>query len=162
MSDKKPAPKSKQGQHDKAANLFGLMNEIGIINQLGTNLFAKRMPAPLTMPQFSVLNHLLRIGDGTTPKQIASAFQVPNTSMSHTLALLHRNGFITYQQNDQDKRSKTVWITDQGRAIQGQAIMALENDFAQLSTIVEGDDIDALVNALTRIRQFMDDHRLED
>lgn len=39
---------------------FRVMNEIGIIDQLGTTLFERAMPHGLTLPQFIVLNHFVR------------------------------------------------------------------------------------------------------
>lgn len=152
-------PNLSEKSKPQTASLFQVMNEIGIINQLGTTLFAKRMPLPLTMPQFSVLNHLIRVGEGTTPKNIASAFQVPNTSMSHTLGLLQHNGFITYQVNASDRRSKTVWLTDKGRTIHQRAIETLAGELGHLNDILSAKELEALLGSLTRVRQFMDDNR---
>jgi hypothetical protein len=56
--------------------LFGFFNEIGIISQLSGNAFEKAMPEGMTLAQFSVLNHLCRLGDGWTPHRIARAMQV--------------------------------------------------------------------------------------
>ena len=46
---------------------FRVMNEIGIIDQLGSTLFERSMPHGLTLPQFVVLNHFVRVGDDRSP-----------------------------------------------------------------------------------------------
>jgi hypothetical protein len=69
----------------RPARLFPLFNEIGIIEQLSRARFEARLPQGVTGPHFSVLNHLMRVADGRTPLELARAFQVPKTTLSHTL-----------------------------------------------------------------------------
>lgn len=84
---------------------FRLFNEIGIIEQLSRNMFEARLPPGFVLAQFTVLNHLVRVGDGRTPIAIAQAFQVPKTSMTHSLAVLERAGLIEIRKNPKDVRS---------------------------------------------------------
>ena len=56
---------------------FQLFNEIGIISQLSRNILEARLPPGFVQTQFSVLTHLVRVGDGHTPVAIARAFQLP-------------------------------------------------------------------------------------
>ena len=93
---------------------FRLFNEIGIIEQLARTAFEARLPPGFVVAQFSVLNHLVRVGDGRTPLAIARAFQVPKTSMTHTLSVLEREGLIEIRKNPGDGRSKLVYITGAG------------------------------------------------
>lgn len=62
------------------SDYFRLFNEIGIIGQLSRTLLEARLPPGFVMAQFTVLNHLVRMGDGRTPLAIAQAFQVPKNS----------------------------------------------------------------------------------
>jgi len=140
--------------------LFAIMTEIGIIDQLATNLFAARLPSPMTMPQFSVLNHLIRLGNGQTPKQIARAFQVPNTSMSHTVALLAKNKFVELRQNDQDRRSKTLWVTPLGHTAHTAALSTVADDISVLHKEFEDKDVQDLLGLLTRLRSLLDAKRI--
>ena len=55
--------------------LFELFNEIGIVQQLATTTFNRVLPDGLHVAHFSVINHLVRLGDGRTPAAIASAFR---------------------------------------------------------------------------------------
>ena len=50
---------------------FSFFNEIGIITQLAQTLFESVLPYGLNMPQFTVLNHLARLGDGRSPAEMA-------------------------------------------------------------------------------------------
>ena len=49
------------------SDYFRLFNEIGIIGQLSRTLLEARLPPGFVMAQFSVLNHLVRVGDGRLP-----------------------------------------------------------------------------------------------
>jgi len=53
------------------AKLFTFLNEIGILAQLSRALFEARLPLGFTVPQFSVLNNLVRVRDGRSPGELA-------------------------------------------------------------------------------------------
>jgi len=84
--------------------MFELLNEVGIIAQLSRTLMESRLDDGLTIHHFTALNHLVRLGDGKTPMDLARAFQVPKTSMSHTLAGLEKRGLIRMEPNPDDGR----------------------------------------------------------
>lgn len=138
---------------------FSLFNEVGIVNQLATALFQTKMPKGMMVAHFSVLNHLIRVKDGQTPLVLARAFQVPKTTMTHTLGGLEKQGFIEMRPNPRDKRSKRVWITDAGRAFRDSAIQSLAPDVARLSESFEHEDVARLVPALQRLRVILDEDR---
>jgi len=83
MPDDPPAP-------DEIFSAFFL--EVGILAQLSRTLFSLRLPPGISVSQFTVLNHLVRVRDGGTPLELARAFQVPKTSMTHSLNVLERHG----------------------------------------------------------------------
>ena len=85
---------------------FRVMNEIGIIDQLGSTLFERSMPFGLTLPQFVVLNHFVRVGGHRSPVELASAIQVTKATMTSTLQRLERKGFVTSEPDERmDARS---------------------------------------------------------
>lgn len=49
---------------------FRVMNEIGIIDQLERNLFERVLPHDLTVPQFIVVNHFVRLGGDRSPHEL--------------------------------------------------------------------------------------------
>ncbi len=151
MPDTNPTP--------HMAVLFQFFNEVGIINQLATAMFEARLPHGFLVSQFAVLNHLIRVGDGRTPLDLARAFQVPKTTMTHTLAVLERHGLVRLAPNPQDGRSKCVWITDAGRSFRADAIAGMGPDVAQIAAAFPVDQITAVLPVLTALRSLLDARR---
>lgn len=138
---------------------FRLFNEIGIVEQLGRARFEARLPQGVTVPHFSVLNHLIRVQDGRTPLELARAFQVPKTTVSHWLAGLEAWGFVSLRPNPGDGRSKQVWLTEAGKAFRSKAIADIAPDLAQLEEIVDPEEVADLVARLERLRIWLDANR---
>lgn len=141
------------------SDYFRLFNEIGIIEQLSRNLFEARLPPGFVLAQFSVLNHLVRLGDGRTPLALARAFQVPKTSMTHSLAVLERAGLIVFQVNPKDGRSKLVYITEAGRAFRQAAIMSVAPDLQRIAAGLPLELVATLIPGLEALRKFLDQDR---
>jgi DNA-binding MarR family transcriptional regulator len=138
---------------------FRLFNEIGIIGQLSRALLEARLPPGFVAAQFSVLNHLARVGDGSTPLLIAQAFQVPKNSMTHSLNVLEREGLIETRKNPQDGRSKLVHITVKGRMFRDEVIDALAPDIARIAAAFPPDLVARLLPDLETLRKFLDADR---
>jgi len=138
---------------------FRLFNEVGIIEQLGRARFEARLPKGVTVPHFSVLNHLMRVEDGRTPLELARAFQVPKTTVSHWLMGLEKFGWVDLKPNPDDGRSKRVWITDAGRAFREEAIAGIAPDLARIEGVLTPDEVAELVNRLERLRKWLDANR---
>lgn len=139
--------------------VFRLINEIGIIDQLASRLFERLMPGDLTLPQFVVLNHFVRLGRPSSPLRLARAFQVTKSTMTNTLQHLDRAGFVTITRDPQDARAKVVFITDAGRAAREAAIAALGPRLADLSEGISADEIEAALPLLRRLRAKLDAER---
>ncbi|NNJ74853.1 MAG: MarR family transcriptional regulator [Anderseniella sp.] len=146
--------------NDKTRSIyFTFFNEIGIIGQLSRAILESRLPDGMLISHFSVLNHLIRVEDGRTPQDISRAFQVPKTSMTHTLAILEKHNLVEMKPNPKDGRSKNVWITKQGREFRDHAIGGMDPDIERLSGLLAGIDIAALSEQLAGIRKIMDASR---
>lgn len=144
---------------DKLGVYFRLFNEIGIIEQLSRTMFEARLPAGFLLPHFAVLNHLVRVKDGQTPLALARAFQVPKTSMTHSLSILKRAELITFRANPNDGRSKLVHITDAGRAFRESAIASLVPDFARIAAAIPPEQAARMLPDLEALRKFLDADR---
>ena len=144
--------------HDRML-LFSVFNEIGIIEQLARTLLEARLPKGLIEPHFGVLNHLTRVADGRTPVELARAFQVPKTSMTHTVSGLEKHGLVEVRPNPNDGRSKCVWLTPAGRDLRNDTIAALDPDFAALAAGVDTERLRDLLPALSELREFLDHYR---
>lgn len=138
---------------------FGLFNEIAIIAQLSGSLLERRLPDGFLVSHFAVLNHLVRVADGRTPLQIARAFQVPKTTMTHTLQGLEKAGLVVFAPNPRDGRSKCVMLTDAGRAFREDAIRALSPDVARIARALPPERVTAILPVLEDLRLFLDRER---
>ncbi|WP_425091214.1 MarR family winged helix-turn-helix transcriptional regulator [Tropicimonas sp. S265A] len=144
---------------DLHALYFKVFNEIGILEQLSRTLLEARLPKGFLVSHFTVLNHLIRVRNGQTPLALARAFQVPKTTMTHTLSGLETAALVEIRPNPDDKRSKQVWITPAGRSFRDEAIAALGPDIAHLASLVPEDTVRALAPKLQALREVMDANR---
>lgn len=154
MDDQKRKKNSTENRD--VADLFSFFNEIGIINQLSSSLFQKRLSDGVTVAQFSVLNHLTRVQDGQTPLVLASAFQVPKTTMTHTLASLENRGLIEMKPNADDGRSKCVWLTNTGQNFREEAIVSLAEDMKRLAPQLDTDAMIKAIPMLVKVRSVLE------
>ncbi|WP_295313993.1 MarR family transcriptional regulator [Roseobacter sp.] len=144
---------------DPGALFFEVFNEIGIIEQLSRTLLEARLPAGLIGPHFAVISHLVRRGDGCPPIDIARAFQVPKTSMTHTIKGLEAHGFVKVRPNPDDGRSKLVWLTPEGRSLRSDVIGALAPDLHRLERGFDVARLSAVLPVLRDLRIFLDEDR---
>jgi DNA-binding MarR family transcriptional regulator len=139
--------------------IFGFFNEIGIVSQLSSALFGRLVPQNVHLSHFIVLNHLTRIGDGRTPVEIANALQVTKATMTHTLAVLGKHGFIAIEPHATDGRSKVVRLTPDGRAFREQAIASMAPAFQYLADNISADELLAALLVLEKVRKLLDAER---
>ncbi len=145
---------------DKTTGLyFSFFNEIGIIEQLSRALFESKLPAGFLVSHFSVLNHLIRVRDGPTPLRLANAFQVPKTTMTHTLSVLEKHELVEMRPNPEDGRSKCVWLTEKGRAFRNDAIAGMVPEMMVLAERFPPELVAEIVPKLAEIRAFLDAQR---
>lgn len=144
---------------DSAALYFRLFNEIGIIAQLSASRFQRVLPHDLTVAQFSLLNHCVRLGDGWTPARLAAAFQVTRGTMTSTLGRLEAKGFIRVDPDTEDARSKRVYLTKSGRAAREDALKALAPDLSGLPSGFTPAEAAAILPALEKLRIWLDTNR---
>ena len=147
------------GPDSDIAVLFSFFNEVAIIGQLSGSLFERRLPDGFLVSHFGVLNHLARLGDGKTPLALARAFQVPKTTMTHTLAGLDKAGLIRFAPNPKDGRSKCVMLTDAGRAFRDEAIVRLGPDLQAISRAIPPERVAAVLPLLADMRAWLDRER---
>lgn len=133
------------------ATLFEFFNEIGIIEQLSRAALEARLPDGMIAPHFTVLNHLTRLGDGRAPIDMARAFQVPKTSLTHTLKGLEKLKLIEMRPNPDDGRSKLVYLTEAGRGLHQNTIASLATDFDRMAA---GTDVSQLVDVIPVLRDL--------
>ncbi len=138
---------------------FKVFNEIGIINQLGSTAFEKSLPDGLKISQFIVLNHFVRLGDGSTPLQLANAFQVTKGAMTNTLKRLVTRELITIRPDLEDGRCKRVFITKEGRKMREQCIQRISPIVNILMNTFTEEDFTTALPFLQKLRNVLDTER---
>jgi len=135
---------------------FAVFTETGIISQLASALLEARLPEGMVMAQFAVLNHLAKRPEGQTPLALARAFQVPKTSMTHSLMILERRGLVESAPNPADGRSKIMRITPAGSRFRASVIEALMPDIAAALSKLEAGTLEKLLPLLRHLRMVLD------
>jgi DNA-binding MarR family transcriptional regulator len=144
---------------DPTNDIFVFFNEIGIIAQLSSTMFNRSLPDGLSVAHFSILNHLVRLGDGRTPIELASAFQVTKATMSHSIDVLLQRGFIRVEKHPGDGRSKLVFLTKAGRTFRERAIVKATGALAGLVGELDTDALADMLPRLRAVRQVLDRNR---
>jgi len=143
----------------KQQALFTLFNEIGIISQLSSARFERMLPHGLTVAQFGVLNHLVRLEGDWSPARLAAAFQVTKGTMTSTLQRLVAKGFISLEPDPADGRAKRVVLTDAGRLARETALSAAGPWLGDLNAALSPSEIEALIPSLQKLRVWLDINR---
>ncbi|MFE3836559.1 MarR family winged helix-turn-helix transcriptional regulator [Pseudogemmobacter sonorensis] len=134
---------------DIAVALFG---ELFMADQLARNRISKALPRGMELSQFSVLNHLARVGDERTPAQLARAFHVTRGAMTNTLARLEWAGHIHIRPDWDDARQKFVAISPAGRAARDAAVSAVSPMIADVVEALGADRVRAVLPVLRELR----------
>lgn len=105
----------------KAKSAGFLANQMARLFALG--LHRRIRPLGLAPAQFMTLLELWA-EDGLTQKQLLHKLDVEQATMANTLGRMVRDGLVTRQTDPDDRRVKTICLTDKARALQGPAIQA--------------------------------------
>lgn len=135
---------------------FRFFNEIGIISHLSSAVLESRLPPGMLAAHFKVLNHLVRVRDGRSPLEMANAFQVPKTTMTHHVKILEGLGYVRQMPNPADGRYKQVWLTPAGRTLVDRTIEGVADIVADWSRVFDPEEVRELAERLERIRIYLD------
>lgn len=140
-------------------DIFRFFTEVGIIEQLARNRMERALPHGLKISQFSVLNHFVRLGEGSAPARLAKAFQVTKGAMTNTIQRLQALGFVEVAPDPEDGRGKQVRITKAGRAAHRESVAALGADLRALQATFGSAAFEAAIPFLEQVRVYLDEHR---
>jgi DNA-binding MarR family transcriptional regulator len=134
---------------DIAVALFA---ELFIADQLARSRITRLLPRGMELSQFSVLNHLARLGEERTPAQLARAFHVTRGAMTNTLAKLAWAGHIHIRPDWEDARQKFVAISPAGRAARDEAVMSIAPLISDVVQVLGPDRVRAVLPVLRELR----------
>ncbi len=138
---------------------FRFFTEIGIIEQLARNRLERGLPDGLKISQFSVLNHLVRLGGEWSPVRLARAFQVTKGAMTNTLQRLEKRGLIRVLADPRDGRGKLVDLTEAGRKMRLRCVESISPLLADLSRELSDKEFASALPVLEKVRRYLDSHR---
>lgn len=139
--------------------IFRFFTEIGIINQLSRAMIEARLPPDLTATHFGLIGHLMRRPDGETPLQLATAFQLPKTTMTHMIKVLQRHGLVQVVPNAADGRSKLVVLTPAAGGFMQQKMQAMAPAMDQVLAQLPKGALENVLPGLEEIRAVLDRQR---
>ncbi len=140
---------------------FQVFNEIGIINQLTSAAFAAVLPKGMTIAQFTVLNHFVRLGhEERSPAQLASAFQITRPTVTSTLARMEKAGLVAIRPDPEDGRAKLVSVTAAGEKMRELCLQRLAGPLADADAVLSRETLAQLLPLLQDVRAKLD--RLRD
>jgi DNA-binding MarR family transcriptional regulator len=139
---------------DIAVALFG---ELFIADQLARSRITRLLPRGMELSQFSVLNHLARLGEERTPAQLARSFHVTRGAMTNTLAKLAWAGHIHIRPDWDDARQKFVAISPAGRAARDDAVTSISPLISDVVQVLGPDRVRAVLPILRELRLRLED-----
>jgi DNA-binding MarR family transcriptional regulator len=94
-------------------------------------------PAGLTNGQFSMLMSLNRPGPATM-SSVARLLAMDRTTLTAALKTLERRGLVVVAQDPEDRRSRLLSLTDEGRAVLAAAVPIWEREHAEVEKLLGG------------------------
>ncbi|GJL94544.1 MAG: MarR family transcriptional regulator [Hyphococcus sp.] len=141
--------------------IFKLLTEIDIIAHLAKNEFESILPKGLSVAQFGVLNHLVRLDVMETITELANAFQVTQPTMSSTIKRMLESGYVETVPDPNDQRIKRIRVTRAGKSVRSQTIRSLNPYFEKLQQDCPAIDWQKIIPALTQLRDYLDQRRIK-
>jgi DNA-binding MarR family transcriptional regulator len=139
--------------------LWQLFTEVGILDQLGRSVAEGALVPGLSLAQFALLNHLVRLGGDWSPVRLARAFQVTKQTMTSTLARLARQGYVAIRPDPADGRAKLVALTSEGAAVHAVCLARLGPAMAVATDSVPDGLVEMLLPKLVTLREALDKPR---
>lgn len=136
--------------------LWQLFTEIGILDQLGRTVAESALVSGLSLAQFALLNHLVRLGGDWSPVRLARAFQVTKQTMTSTLARLERQGYVRVRPDPSDGRAKLVSLTPEGAAVHSVCLARVGPAMAVAVDAIPEGLVEMLLPKLVTLREALD------
>jgi DNA-binding MarR family transcriptional regulator len=136
-----------------------VLTSFGIISQLMEERARRVLPPDLPRPLFSILNHMIRLGNDKTVTDLARAFQAPQPGMTKSVQKLLDRGYLRAHTDSADARRKRLFITESGEKAHFDALNALGPDADFVFDDWLNEDLQALQTQVFRLRRRLDENR---
>jgi DNA-binding MarR family transcriptional regulator len=92
----------------------------------------------------------------TTAADVAGYFAMDKMAVTRAVQRLTRDGYLTRQRRDSDKRSYALRLTAQGEDLFGKLLSLVENHFAEIAGVLSPDEREGLHGMLLRLFDKVD------
>ena len=135
-----------------------LMTRFGMAAQLfQTKLEAGLAPYGLTIPQMSVLSHLVALAQPLRVTEIARAVEVGQPAVTKMLTKFEHAGWVGFITSAEDRRSKAVVATDNGRKLLAEVQQSIFPTLGGFFSEWKSEDLANFSEYLKKVIQLMDD-----
>jgi MarR family transcriptional regulator for hemolysin len=107
----------------------------------------------LTAATWRPLFHLGNLGDGMQPKDLAEALDMERPSLGQLLDRLEKRGLVTRREAADDRRCKTIHLTEEGRKVYHQTIQASSMVAERLMSDVSEADMAVCQRVFGQVRE---------
>jgi len=110
-------------------------------------------PLGLTQSRWTALMHINMLQEGVTQLALAHSLSIEMPSLTRTIKQLEEQLLITRCVDENDKRSKRIYFTEQGRTILHSLKEKITDVKNQLYNGLSNEQLDAMAYSLIRIEQ---------
>lgn len=135
---------------------------LSIVSQLFTSRMNSLLaPHEMTFTQFSILNHLLRVADskGQRVSDIANAVEAQQPAVTKFVAKFQKLGWLESVENEGDRRSKKIRITDLGRSAVYEIQADIGKDLSEVFGSLDKSELAAFVISAKKLGTSLDRSR---
>lgn len=135
---------------------------LGITSQLYTTRMHQLLAQhDLTISQFSLLNHLLRLShEEHTISELTAALEINQPGVTKIVKKLENLGQLQVKSSKDDSRKKLISVTDAGAQAVQTIFMAIGPDIVTWFTDWEADEMEQFTKHLQKLGKWLDENRL--
>jgi DNA-binding MarR family transcriptional regulator len=123
-----------------------------LLNRVVTNLYDDALrPFGLKLSQGNVLAVTAKLGVAR-PAQVCDLLELDTSTLSRTVDRMVGNGWLEVLPDDDDGRSHSFRLTDEGRRLMERAIPAWERAQAEATKLLGEDGLRLLDQAIRRVK----------
>lgn len=148
--------------NDEQLKIIQLSTALGILNQLYTTRMNQLLGQhDLTIAQFGLLNHLLRLHDKEhTVSELTAALEINQPGVTKIVKKLKKLGQVEVKPSKADSRKKLIRLTDAGAREVQTILMSVGPDIMAWFAEWEPAEMEQFTEHLQKLGRWLDENRL--
>ncbi len=131
---------------------------MGLMSRLNRKMFSDREDfgqKTIGRGQMKLLDHIIN-NEGLSQDQLAKELGIDKTTVAKSVKKLEQHNLIERRSNEVDKRKKTMFATNEAKAIQEQMLSRREKHTSTVFEGVSDDELEMFSNVLLKIENNLD------